>query len=195
MDLRVENTGDPLTLVFAPEIPFSAVLTGASTNAKPVPVQAQNNEQDTHGKVELSVGHGETHIKIQYLRRNSDEGVAGRHLLPGQRSESSKLTGVRRQGNEVSVFADVLSDRQSSIDLKTTEKILSVDGATLNQLSGDRYAVSVNPGQTEAVPNGSYRHVQITLHMEPDTPRAASRPTGMRTYTRVRVLQRLLNRS
>jgi hypothetical protein len=171
MDLRVENTGDPLKLIFAPEIPFSAKLIGAIANGKSVPVQAQDNEQDTHGRVELSVGHGETDCTIRYWG-GIQLSLAKRHLLPGQSSQLIKLTGMWRQGKDLLLSVDVLGAGQSSIELRTTEKIMSVDGATWNQLSDDQYSLSVPPTQTGIVPDNLYRHAQITVHLAPESPKA-----------------------
>lgn len=65
-DLEIANSGDPIHLVYSPEIPLGAHLTGATWNGKPIPVRLEEHSQDSHAQVELDVPHGTGHLTLGY---------------------------------------------------------------------------------------------------------------------------------
>ncbi len=53
LELETENSGSPVDLLFAPEIPLGAHLSGAELDGKPIDVRREEHAQDTHATLKL----------------------------------------------------------------------------------------------------------------------------------------------
>jgi hypothetical protein len=168
LNLETENSGSPIELLFSPEIPFGARLRGAELDGKPVQARIEDNAQDTHATLHLNLPHGKSHCLIRY------EGgvmlsVSGPAPLLGEPSKAIKLTSVTRKAATLMIGAEVSRNAPTStIELRTTEKPLKVQGATLKSLSEDRYELLVDQPSNDGSPNTEYHRVTIVVGFTAD---------------------------
>ena len=66
LELETENSGSPVDLLWAPEIPLGAHLSGAELDGKPINVRREEHAQDTHATLNFKVPHGKSHCLIRY---------------------------------------------------------------------------------------------------------------------------------
>ncbi len=139
LQLETENSGSPVELLWAPEIPLGAHLSGAELDGKPVPALAEEHAQDTHATLNFTVPHGKSHCLIRY------EGgvllsVSDADPLLGEPSKQIKITSVAYKPASLVVDADVSGDApNSAIELRTDQKVLKVRGAKLTLVSDGVY--------------------------------------------------------
>ena len=160
LELQIENKGEPLELSFTPEIPFAARLGGATLGGKPLPVQKEEHQQDTHAALHFRVPSGRSDCFLRY-----EGGVAvdvkDPAPLVGESSSGIKLISVAYDSRTLVLKADVRHDRNSSvITLRTGEKPLAAHGAKLARTAQDEYQLIVD--QTP-VPDALYQHLEITV--------------------------------
>jgi hypothetical protein len=161
LELETENSGSPVDLLWAPEIPLGAHLKGAELDGKSVDVRLEDHAQDSHATLNVTVPHGKSHCLIRY------EGgillsVARAAPLVGEASKEIKITSVAYKPASLVVETDVTRD-PSTIELRTDEKVLKVQGAKLTPVSAGVYDLAVDP----AGDPGRYTHTQIVVDFAP----------------------------
>jgi hypothetical protein len=155
MELETENSGAPIDLVFAPEVPLGAHLQGADLDGKHLDVQVQQNAEDEHANLRWKVPPGKSHCKLRY-EGGVSLSVNNPAPLLGESSKGIKIISAAYKTGSLVVKADVSRDG-SAIELRTKEKPLQASGAELRPVSGDRYELIVEPTP------GDYRHIEITV--------------------------------
>jgi hypothetical protein len=163
LDLKIENSGSPVDMLWAPEIPLGAHLSGAELNDKPVHPQTEEHAQDTHATMKLTVPHGTSSCLILY-----EGGVllslSGAAPLLGEPSQGIKITSVVYKPASLVVDADVSSDVPNSIiELRTGQKVQQVRGAKLSPISDGVYDLIVDPASNPGPAPGRYGHTQIVI--------------------------------
>jgi hypothetical protein len=163
LELETENTGTTLDLLWAPEIPLGAHLSGAELDGKPVHPLIEEHAQDTHATLNIKVSHGKSHCLIRY------EGgvllsVRGADPLVGEPSKEIKITSVAYKQASLVVGADVSREVPgSTIDLRTDQKILKIRGAKLRTASSGLYELVVDPAGDRPSAAGGYAHREIVV--------------------------------
>lgn len=164
LELSVENNGDPLTLRFSPEIPFGARVTGATINHKLVRGAQEDHDQDSHAVVDLEIPHGTTHCLVSY-QGGVELSVPQRSLLPGEQSHGVKVTEVKYKGSSLVIGADVVDSREATILMRTRERILRVQGATMRAVSDGLSELVFAPPPNAATTAPTYRHVEVAVEL------------------------------
>jgi mannosylglycerate hydrolase MGH1-like protein len=167
--LQTENSGTPVNLIFSPQIPFGAHLTGAELDGKPVNARLDAHAQDTHATVTFILPKGKTQCLIRY-EGGVSVGIKPPDPLVGDSSKAIKLTAVTYQAASLVLNADVRRDgSNSTIELRTTERPLQAHGAKLSSDSPGLYELTVDPlatqldqTQTASAASG-YRHIQVIV--------------------------------
>jgi glycogen debranching enzyme len=163
LELETENSGSPVELLWAPEIPLGAHLSGAELDGKPVHALTEEHAQDTHATLKFTVPHGKSHCLIRY------EGgvllsVSGAAPLLGEPSQRIKITSVAYKPASLVVDADVSRDAtNSTIELRTDQKVLKVRGAKLRLASDGVYDLLVDPAGNPGTAAGQYGHTEIVV--------------------------------
>jgi hypothetical protein len=165
LQLETENSGSDVELLWAPEISLGAHLSGAELDGKSINVRQEQHPQDSHAILNFTVPHGKSHCLIRY------EGgvllsVSGAAPLVGEPSKQIKITSVAYKPASLVVDADVSPDApNSTIELRTDQKILKVRGANLTPVAGGVYVLVVDlPGNT-APAASQYRHTEIVVDL------------------------------
>ena len=163
LELQTENSGGPVELLWAPEIPLGAHLSGAELDGKPVDARSEEYAQDTHATLNFTVPHGKSHCLIRY------EGgvllsVSDAAPLLGEPSKQIKITSVAYKPASLVIDVDVSSlAPNSTIELWTDQKPLKVRGAKLKRASDSLYDLLVDPVGTPGPAAGQYRHTEIVV--------------------------------
>jgi glycogen debranching enzyme len=163
LELETENSGTPLDLLWAPEIPLGAHLSGAELDGKSLNVRVEEHAQDTHATIKFTVPHGKSHCLIRY------EGgvllsVSSAAPLLGEPSKQIKITSVAYKPASLVVDADVsLEAPNSTIELRTDQKVLKVRGAKLMLVSTGVYDLLVDPPGNTNPAAGQYSHTEIVV--------------------------------
>jgi len=163
LQLEMENSGNPVDLLWAPEIPLGAHLSGAELDGKSINVQREEHAQDTHAILNFKVPNGKSRCLIRY------EGgvllsVSEASPLVGEPSKQIKITSVAYKPASLVVDADVSSDApNATIELRTDQKVLKVRGAKLTLISGGVYDLVVDPAGNTGPAAGQYGHTKIVV--------------------------------
>jgi glycogen debranching enzyme len=165
LELETENFGSPVDLLWAPEIPLGAHLSGAELEGKSINVREEEHAQDTHATLNFKVPHGKSHCLIRY------EGgvllsVSGAAPLLGEPSKQIKITSVTYKPASLLVEAEVSPDApNSTIELRTEQKNLKVHGAKLTPVSDGLYDLVVDPAGNPSPAAGKYRPAEIVVDL------------------------------
>jgi hypothetical protein len=163
LQLEMENSGNPAELLWAPEIPLGAHLSGAELDGKPMNARREEHGQDSHAILNFTVPHGKSHCLVRY-----DGGVLlsviAADPLVGEPSKQIKITSAAYKPESLVVDADVSSDApNSTIELRTDQKVLRVRGAKLTLISGGVYDLVVDPAGNTGPAAGQYRRTEIVV--------------------------------
>jgi glycogen debranching enzyme len=164
--LEAVNHGDPVHLIYSPEIPLGSTLKDAHWNGKPIHPRLEEHAQDAHATVDVELPQGTSHITLSY-----SGGVS--LLLPqvhpriGDPSLTMKLIGVKLSGSAYTINARVDAAKVSNIQLRTTRKIVGVHGATWNAMSADTYELTVLPADGTSQAANSYHAAEIVVNFAP----------------------------
>jgi glycogen debranching enzyme len=174
LDLEMENSGRPVELLFSPEIPLGAHLSGAELDGKPVATQREEHPQDTHATLRFTLPRGKSHCRIRY-EGGVSVSASGSPPLVGDSSRTVKITSVAYRATSLILDADVSPDAPISIiELRTHEKPLKVHGAKLSLVSDGLYGLVIDPVSAEgdraahsaanpAPAPGEYRRTEIVV--------------------------------
>ena len=163
LQLETENSGSPVGLLWAPEIPLGAHLSGAELGSKSINVRPEEHAQDSHAILNFKVPHGKSHCLIRY-----EGGVlitaGGAAPLVGEPSKQIKITSVAYKPASLVVDADVSRDApNSTIELRTGQKVLKVRGAKPTLVSSGLYDLVVDPAGNTGPSASQYRHTEIVV--------------------------------
>jgi glycogen debranching enzyme len=163
LQLETENSGSPVGLLWAPEIPLGTHLSGAELGGKSINVRPEEHAQDSHAILNFKVPHGKSHCLIRY-----EGGVlitaGGAAPLVGEPSKQIKITSVAYKPASLVVDADVSRDApNSTIELRTGQKVLKVRGAKPTLVSSGLYDLVVDPAGNTGPSASQYRHTEIVV--------------------------------
>jgi glycogen debranching enzyme len=139
IELQVENRGTPVTLEFNPQLPLGATGT-----------QVQQNQQDTHARVEFAIPAGASTHTIRF-----SGGVAIIVPVPqpqsGEPSRGMKLTGATLRDRVLTLELDRVSESAADFELRTPWKIAEATGAGFT--SDGHFTVKGPPGHHRVTVN------------------------------------------
>jgi hypothetical protein len=169
LELQTDNSGGPVALLFAPEVPLGAHLQGAELDGKHVDAQVQENAQDEHANLRFAVSSGKSHCLLRY-EGGVSLSVSSPVPLLGEPSRGIKIISAAYKPASLVVKADVSQDG-SAIELHTKEKPLRVRGAELRLVSNGTYELRVEPStagdnSADSAANstlGDYRRIEIIV--------------------------------
>jgi glycogen debranching enzyme len=141
--LEARNEGPPITLVFNPELPFGAQLTGARAGDRPITATLEQNPQDTHAHLQISLPRGNTVLTVSYAGGVSII-PAPPHPAIGEPSTAIKVTGVALQDGVLTIEFDHIVSAQSSFELRTPWAIKDAQGADFATAAPAVYRFTVN---------------------------------------------------
>ncbi len=163
LELEIENSGSPVDLLWAPEIPLGAHLSGAELNDKPVNVRLEEHAQDTHATMNFTAPHGKSHCLVRY-EGGVSLSLSGAAPLLGEPSQRIKITSVAYKPASLVLGADVSRDAlNSTIELRTDQKVLKVRGAKIRLISDGVYELLVDPAGNPVPAAGEYWHTEIVV--------------------------------
>ncbi len=130
LDLTLSASGGPLQVSFAPEIALGATAVHATLNGRSIPVAVERHEQDQHARAAIDVSDGATvNCRIMYSG-GVRVAVPMRRPAIGDSSQGLKLTGVHLDGHALTLDADVSSQQQATIEVRTPWKIGVIKGGS-----------------------------------------------------------------
>lgn len=129
-DLAIDNNGAPITLLFQPEIPLGAQLTGLSCNGHAVEARSERFDEDEHAKAQITVPSGVTHCRLRF---SGGVSVIFPPAAPkvGNASTEPKLTSLTLDGKVLVMHLEVNGLGDNIFTLRTPWKVSMVTGASL----------------------------------------------------------------
>ncbi len=164
----VRNEGQPFTLRFSPTIPLGARLTGFTVDGRTIESTQEDHAQDSHAVAEIAVGQGTLQGRLNY-RGGVEIGAPPVTPAPGDRSIGIKITSATYRNSALTIGADAVASRESTIDLRTDDTVRGVQGGQLRPVAAHRYQIVVPARDTGTA--ADYRHVDITVSLAGSTPR------------------------
>jgi hypothetical protein len=162
LTVRVENSGDPLQMIYRPEIPLGARALMASVGGHKLAVRVEEHAEDQHAVLQLTLPHGNFEITIHY--RDAIEIV----MMPakptlGQNSSSMKLTSTAMHGNTLQLELDEEPGRDNEFQIHTRRRIQSSEHLRVQRLSSDVYNLTVDPSATTKIDKYEHQEAAITF--------------------------------
>ncbi|MEA3182567.1 MAG: hypothetical protein QOI59_6090, partial [Gammaproteobacteria bacterium] len=127
IQLQVRNGGTPIRLEFAPQLPFGAQLRAVQAGTQPLAAQLEQNQQDTHARMEFTVPEGNTTLTLSFSGGVTIVSPAPQPEI-GEPSRGIKITGVNLRDRVLTLELDQLA-AGSSFELRTPWTIRSATGA------------------------------------------------------------------
>jgi hypothetical protein len=156
--LDADNSGEPVDLLFSPEIPLGARMIGAEVPGKKMAARRDDHAQDAHATLNFSLPAGKSHCLIRF-EGGVSVGVKSLVPLEGDASKGLKITAVTFHANTLAVDVDVNAAQPAPIIvLRTVNKPLRVQGATLLRISANVYELTVQ----SAAANG-FTHAKVAV--------------------------------
>ncbi len=166
MDLEAENSGNPIDLSWAPEIPLGARHVRAECNGRPVDARIEAHPQDTHVMLRFTASKGESRCHIRY-QGGVLISVSGPAPLVGEPSKAIKIISAVYKPDRLTVEADVSRDTSTStLELWTNENPLEAQGGKLSLISPGVYKLAVDQPKAESATgsaSGGYRRAEINI--------------------------------
>lgn len=161
VDLEIKDEGVATALLFEPQIPLGAVVSGAECAGHAVPAKVERFAGDEHVRLEVQAPSGSSRCHFSF-----SGGVA---VIPpqvtsqvGDSSAGMKVIRVQLEGRKLSVDADVSSAGDAVFRIRTSWKATVATGATLHSLGGDVYEVRMQiPPSDETGGTYSRAHAEI----------------------------------
>ena len=163
--LEATNSGDPVHLIYSPEIPLGSTLKGARWNGKPIHARLEEHPEDEHATVDIELPHGTSHFTLEYSGGISLVMPQVQPLI-GDPSRAMKLIDLKLNGSTYTIDAQVDSSQSSTFQLRTDRKIVAVHGAAWKPQSADTYEFTVPPSETSQ-PSHSHHAVEIVVDLAP----------------------------
>jgi len=161
VSLQMRNEGAPVKMVFNPEIPFGAKLKRAQLGSQSIAPTLEENEEDTHARVEFNLPHGSTLLTIGYAGGIMIWSRPPQFAI-GEPSKAIKITGVNLKNRLYTVDFDHLPSAISSFEVRTPWTIQDAQGATFQAIAPGIYRLTIK-ADSEEKESHAYRHDKVTL--------------------------------
>jgi glycogen debranching enzyme len=164
MTLRIDNSGPPFSLTFAPTLPLGASVDRVEWHHHKIPAATMQNLPDTLASLNVSVVHGANEIDmvihggVSIIPTNSSP-------LLGDPSRGIHIIDVHLAGNSLKITADIPADQSATIDVATAWPISNSTNAKLVAVTSQLDRVTLlAPSGTPVVDH--YQHVEATFELK-----------------------------
>ena len=161
LTLTIDNTGAPFKLAFAPEMPLGARIEGAELDHRDIASTLQAHPQESIASVLTGVPHGKSEMHVEW-RGGVDAIVETPAPVLGMPSSGVRVIDVHLDDNVLTVVADVPSNRESHLQLRSEWKVVKTEGATMRSIDEGITQLSF-PAITGAAP---YRRAKAIVQLE-----------------------------
>jgi glycogen debranching enzyme len=163
--LRVENSGPPVSMVFAPEIPLGAKNVRATMNGASIPVTTEGARQDAHARVSFRAA------KLSEITISFEAGIRP-WLAPPQPRIGDTSRGLRILSSEMKDHAyrakvEGVAEACSHLLLFTPWSIVRVTGGTIGSRHGDQWDLIVSPSPDSCGEGGVYQTWALQVDFAP----------------------------
>jgi glycogen debranching enzyme len=152
---QIENSGDPISVTFDPEVPLGATVEGASISSGlrvPIKLEVHNemHDQDQHANVTFMAEKGVTTCRISY-RGGVQVGVKSTSPEIGAESSTIKVKAVYLKDYTLTIDSWAISGQNNILNLTTPWKPISVNGGSIAQSAPGMYIVRLNTNTSQLV--------------------------------------------
>ena len=165
LTVRVENGGEPVHLLYSPQIPLGARHLIATQDKRTLAARITTHEQDMHAELQTEVPHGNSEIILRY-----QDGISlvlpPAHPIIGEPSSGMKITSVLLSGDVLRLGIDLVPDQNNKFEIRTSRAIRDVRDAIFQWLSAGKYAVSFRSANSKSP--GTYQHHEIVIQFAPE---------------------------
>jgi hypothetical protein len=163
--LQIDNPGSPFPCVFAPELPLGASLGHAYLNQQKIAAKLEQHPQETDARVTFSVPHGSSELRLEIQGGVSILADASAPAL-GEPDQGIHVIGAHLEGTALTINADVPTGQPSHLQLKTTWRSTSAQGATLAP-AGPGMTSLIFPAAPDSPTSNPYRRAHAVVQFKP----------------------------
>jgi hypothetical protein len=149
--LQIENSGEPMQMTFAPQIPLGATLGDVKWARRTISAGIEQHPQDTHARVELTVPHGSSSVTMSHAGGVSIVSPPSPPLV-GEASTGLKIVGLQMHSRLLTVELDH-ARTGASFELHTRWRVASARGASVAPVAPDIYRFTIAPEAQGARPS------------------------------------------
>jgi glycogen debranching enzyme len=143
ISLKVNESGPPVVITFAPEIPLGSQNLRVTVNGRPISAVIRSYQQDAHAQVKFSA-EPNTEIVLKY-----DPGVRpwvhGLSLAVGDESHGLRVLSSKLDGPTYSAQVEGQPNACSSFSITTPWRLERVEGGRMNTHQGNEWTFIVSP--------------------------------------------------
>jgi glycogen debranching enzyme len=167
IEAQIENSGDPISFTFDPEIPLGATAQGATlTSASKIQttpeVHNEVHNQDQHASVTFTAAKGATTCRIAY-EGGVQVGVHSTFPQIGAESSGLKVKAIHLQEHTLTIDTWVRSGKDQALVLSTVWKPASVNGGSITQSAPGMYLVHVDTHNSKSDATNSYMSSRVIV--------------------------------
>jgi glycogen debranching enzyme len=172
ISLKIDQSGPPVTITFAPEIPLGIRNLRATINDRAMHATIRSYKQDTHAEVKFT---SERNAEVVL----SFEGgirpwIHGTPLTIGDESHGLRILSSKLEGHTYSAHAEGRSKACGSLSITTPWRAKQVEGGKVSGHQGDEWTfiMSPRPGSCDTQPAtassyGPYQAWTFRVEFEP----------------------------
>jgi glycogen debranching enzyme len=154
--LEIHNDGGLVKMIFNPEIPLEAKIESARCQNRIIPATLEPHGQDTHGKMEFDVPHGDELVTLGYVG-GIEIWPDNQHVEIGESSKGLKITKVNLQEGVFTVDFDYVPSAAEGLEVRTPWIVKSVQGASVEQAEKNLYRLNIEVSTDDRSRN-TYKH-------------------------------------
>ncbi len=149
IEARFENSGDPISVMFDPEVPLGATVEDASMSSglrAPTKLEVHNEiyDQDQHASVTFVAAKGVTICRISY-HGGVQVGVKSTSPQIGAGSSGIKVKAFYLKEHSLTIDSWVMPGKDNILSLTTQWTPTSVNGGSVTQSASGLYMVHADP--------------------------------------------------
>jgi hypothetical protein len=160
VDLKIENSGSPMRLLFDPQIPLGAHLVSSTFNDHTIPASSGRFGEDEHVSAQFEIPSGVSRCHLQF-----SGGVS--LILPqrspnvGDPSSAMKVLTIGLQDKKLVLHMEIRPDLTNTFRIRTPWRATTSKGATVRVISNDLYEAQVEKGEQSG---DGYRNAEIEIN-------------------------------
>ena len=148
--LEMENSGDPVNVSFAPEIPLGAKVGDVRLQGKRISATLEPHAEDAHARTEFHLPHGNSALMIA-LTGGVEIQSEPAPVMIADSSRGIQITDVSLHERSYTVNFNYQPSSLNTFAIRTPWRIKDVQGATFKPTSPDWYQLTViAPAQEKA---------------------------------------------
>jgi hypothetical protein len=141
--LKVNQSGPPVVITFAPEIPLGTRNLRATLNGRPIDATIRSYEQDAHAQVKFG---SEPSVEVALsFEPGVRPWVDGARLGIGDQSHGLRVLSSKLEGHVYSARVEGRHNACESLSITTTWRAKQVEGGKVSAHQGDQWTFIVSP--------------------------------------------------